>query len=718
MESWIPENRDGLGYIHEIRNPEYSDPCGIRAVSPIGKDGAAVLPGSVIVYEITYRNQSDKKENMKIGLEIPAGCELMTAASMGGTEQIGESWYWNIENVAAGSGGILRVAVLVGEHINENGQENHSGMTVTATIWGKTGKSYESFHPILSPGAIAIAGRVTGTAAALLRQVDITYTLYLKNAEGKELPGLISYTGSKSGTLRSGGSLTLSCDESVVLTGMPWGTNYEVRAQVPAQTPDGLPIEWKSTGSTGRTSRQGNTALWEFHQNDRSVREVLKRGNRYRLVELLELDGGKTEEVRSNQMIFSLGDDAQIDGIGMIDSPTKLVFSKTDLGGTELPGAQIEILDQSGNVIESWISAAHPHEIIGTLTPGKSYIMRETGAPDGFAYAEEIPFTVSEDGTVERIFMQDKPTHVEITKYSVTGEKELPGARMELWEEKEGGTLVDSWVSDRGAHVIKGKLNAGKNYVLVEKTAPDGYWKAEKVTFTVSLDGRVDQVKMYDRPTEVQVEKRKWREQKGDSEFVKGAHLRISDETGKVILEWISEEKEKCIQGILKEGCRYILEELEAPEGYEKAEPVLFTVSEGGTVTVVRMYDRLKPERPGHGQPEHPKKVIEELKEGYLTVRVPESICGDGKIVLDGRQMKPLPKMGYGESATWEVEGAYQVEDEKERLNEAISLIWKWKLVIGLICMSAGAGLALAERRRKEENIKKNMERNDKGKEE
>ena len=120
-------------------------------------------------------------------------------------------------------------------------------------------------------------------------------------------------------------------------------------------------------------------------------------------------------------------------------------------------------------------------------------------------------------------------------------------------------------------------------------------------------------------------------------------------------------------------------------------------------MTVVRMYDRLKPEkpgRPGHGQPEHPKKVIEELKEGYLTVHVPESICGDG------------------ESATWEVEGAYQVEDEKERLNEAISLIWKWKLVIGLICMGAGAGLALAERRRKEENIKKNMERNDKGKEE
>ena len=31
------ENRDGLGYIHEIRNPEYSDPCGIRAVSRLKK---------------------------------------------------------------------------------------------------------------------------------------------------------------------------------------------------------------------------------------------------------------------------------------------------------------------------------------------------------------------------------------------------------------------------------------------------------------------------------------------------------------------------------------------------------------------------------------------------------------------------------------------------------------------------------------------------------
>ncbi|MFQ8840224.1 MAG: hypothetical protein ACLR8P_03950 [Clostridium fessum] len=77
------------------------------------------------------------------------------------------------------------MAVLVGEHINENGQENHSGMTVTATIWGKTGKSYESFHPILSPGAIAIAGRGDGNCCGVVKAGRYNIYVILKECGGK-----------------------------------------------------------------------------------------------------------------------------------------------------------------------------------------------------------------------------------------------------------------------------------------------------------------------------------------------------------------------------------------------------------------------------------------------------------------------------------------------------------------------------------------------------
>ena len=73
--------------------------------------------------------------------------------------------------------------------------------------------------------------------------------------------------------------------------------------------------------------------------------------------------------------------------------------------------------------------------------------------------------------------------------------------------------------------------------------------------------------------------------------------------------------------------------------------------------------------------------------------------------------------MGYGESAIWEKDGADRIEEEKERLNEVISLIWKWKVVIGLICMSAGGGLAFAERWRKERNIKNMGKKNKDGEE-
>ena len=58
-------------------------------------------------------------------------------------------------------------------------------------------------------------------------------------------------------------------------------------------------------------------------------------------------------------------------------------------------------------------------------------------------------------------------------------------------------------MSDGTAHVLKGKLEAGKTYILREITAPAGYRTAEPVTFTVSEDGSMDQVVMMDVPTSV-----------------------------------------------------------------------------------------------------------------------------------------------------------------------------------------------------------------------
>ena len=268
--------------------------------------------------------------------------------------------------------------------------------------------------------------------------------------------------------------------------------------------------------------------------------------------------------------------------------------------------------------------------------------------------------------------------------------------------------MVDTWISDRSAHVIKGKLIAGNTYVLIEKTAPDGYWKSEKVTFKVSSDGSIDYVKMYDKPTEVHIEKREWSEGE-EGKFIKGAHLKITDENGNSVIEWTCEEKENVIQGVLKEGGRYILKEVQAPFGYEIADPIDFTVSDDETITVVKMYDRIKmgkKSKPGHDKdkPEKKKKVTEEHREGYLTVHVREKLRGEGKIELGERKVSPLPKMGYGQEAYWGDSDANEDKAQERYLNDAILFLWKWKLLIGFLCIGFGAGIEVKQRRRKKSN--------------
>ena len=61
---------------------------------------------------------------------------------------------------------------------------------------------------------------------------------------------------------------------------------------------------------------------------------------------------------------------------------------------------------------------------------------------------------------------------VEISKTDITGEKELPGAKLSVID--ADGKLVESWISEAGkTHMIE-RLPVGK-YTLREESAPYGY---------------------------------------------------------------------------------------------------------------------------------------------------------------------------------------------------------------------------------------------------
>ena len=92
-------------------------------------------------------------------------------------------------------------------------------------------------------------------------------------------------------------------------------------------------------------------------------------------------------------------------------------------------------------MVDEWTSTNESHEIVGKLIAGETYTMTEVGAPDGFAYSVDVEFTVSRDGSIDKVVMEDKPTHVNISKTDITTGDELPGAHITI-KDKNGNAPI------------------------------------------------------------------------------------------------------------------------------------------------------------------------------------------------------------------------------------------------------------------------------------
>ncbi len=267
------------------------------------------------------------------------------------------------------------------------------------------------------------------------------------------------------------------------------------------------------------------------------------------------------------------------------NAPTIIMVSKKDITGeSELPGAHLEVLDLNENVLDSWKSTNTEHKIVGILVPGETYILREITAPKGYNVAVDIEFTVNTDGTVQHVEMLDKPTEVRITKYDEETKKPLAGAVLQILD---GTKLIEEWTSTTEEHVIKAKLTAGKEYILHEVSAPKGFCVASDQKFTVSSDGTIDKISMYDKATTVYFEKV---DEEGNN--IPGATLQVVGQNGEIIKEWVTDGKAFVIKAELESGMKYTLHEKEAPKGYYLAADVEFTVSTDGTEDHVIMVEK------------------------------------------------------------------------------------------------------------------------------
>ena len=186
---------------------------------------------------------------------------------------------------------------------------------------------------------------------------------------------------------------------------------------------------------------------------------------------------------------------------------TSVDISKQDItNGKELPGAQLEIRDADGNLVEGWTSGKVPHTV-RELELEKEYTLIEKSAPDGYAEAESIVFKLVQDGTEQvnevyvktdddwskmngsTIVIQDAPV-LDIDKTDIAGNL-LPGATLTIRD--ADGEVIDTWITDYKTHRVPVsdafiKLSGETKeyiYTLTEDAAPAGFEIAESVQFKV-----------------------------------------------------------------------------------------------------------------------------------------------------------------------------------------------------------------------------------------
>lgn len=213
---------------------------------------------------------------------------------------------------------------------------------------------------------------------------------------------------------------------------------------------------------------------WDSEEGKSHSIKGLTIGEKYTLKETIAPNGYSI----SNSITFVF--DTNKKKIVMKDEQLYVEISKQDVTtGKEIAGAELEVIDSSGKVIDKWTSVEGQSHKISNLVYGQTYTLKETTAPDGYSVSEEVTFVA---GSTNKVVMKDDPTKVIIKKLDTTTKKRVVGATLQVLD--EDNKVIKEWVTTDKDFVITNLL-VGKQYYVKEVKVPENYLQAEVVGFKI-----------------------------------------------------------------------------------------------------------------------------------------------------------------------------------------------------------------------------------------
>ncbi|MED2932346.1 SpaA isopeptide-forming pilin-related protein, partial [Bacillus wiedmannii] len=248
------------------------------------------------------------------------------------------------------------------------------------------------------------------------------------------------------------------------------------------------------------------------------------------------------------------------------------LLKKDSESGQLLPGAKFDVIDKDGNVIETIITDGKG-EALSKQLPVGTYTLKEVEAPKGYELTSSLVHvdvaankTVTVDVLNKKI-VEKATGQFEIVKVDAEDKaKVLSDAEFEVYKD---GKKVETLRTDKTGKVTSKKLEPG-TYTLKETKAPQGY---------TLLKEEIEVVVGANQVVQVQVENAKelgsLQVIKKDAEsgkVLEGAEFKLKNETGQVVGEAKTTNKDGIVKFENLVPGKYTLEETKAPEGYKAIE--------------------------------------------------------------------------------------------------------------------------------------------------